>query len=170
MWVCLPLLHALAVSAPRAQPLTCPLLSVGEGTSSRPVCCTMGKSDKQKERTIKFTLGSHVSHAVIHAIDASQKYTIQPHAHRHTHTHILYITHLVSQEAMGPVGRSSLDRLVHLFTSNYRNRTIFCHRYSCFFIYTLTRETARAGETERTESEERKKNKKQSSDSPFSQW
>lgn len=36
---------------------------------------------------------------------------------------------------MGPVGQSKLERLVHLFTSNYRNRTISATTAPAFFIF-----------------------------------
>lgn len=56
-----------------------------------------------------------------------------------THTHSIStscrLTHLPSQEAMGPVGQSKLESLVHLFTSNYRNRAISATTTPAFFIF-----------------------------------
>lgn len=86
-------------------------------------------------------------------------------AHTYTLTYTLavhtsmsnWLTHLASQEAMGPVGQRKLESLVHLFTSNYRNRTISATAAPAF-LYPL----------ERIRKKKEKKNP-QSSDSPFSQ-
>lgn len=106
-----------------------------------------------------------------------------------THTHSIStscrLTHLPSQEAMGPVGQSKLESLVHLFTSNYRNRAISATTTPAFFFFHILeweREGGREGERqlgsrnkrkvwERDEERERRKReKKQSLDSLFSQW
>jgi len=58
---------------------------------------------------------------------------------------------------MGPVGQSKLESLVHLFTSNYRKRTIFATTAPAFFI--SLRENKR-----------KKKREKKIFDSLFSQW
>lgn len=69
----------------------------------------------------------------------------------HTHTHIIStscrLTHLPSQEAMGPVGQSKLESLVHLFTSNYRNRAISATTTPAFFIFQSEREKEGGRET-----------------------
>lgn len=83
-----------------------------------------------------------VSHAVKHLL-VRRKQT-------HTRTaQTRRLTHLASQEAMGPVGQSKLESLVHLFTSNYRNRTISATTASAFFYFTSLRVNQRKKKRER---------------------
>lgn len=73
-----------------------------------------------------------VSHAVKHLLVRRK----QTHEEAHTCTAQTHrLTHLASQEAMGPMGQSKLESLVHLFTSNYRNTTIFATTASVFFFF-----------------------------------
>lgn len=91
------------------------------------------------------SLDAHLSNAVIHLLVhykyiriKNSMYTLA-YAHTLTHTHSIStscrLTHLPSQEAMGPVGQSKLESLVHLFTSNYRNRAISATTTPAFFIF-----------------------------------
>lgn len=90
-----------------------------------------------------------LSHAVIHLLVPCKL------AHIKAHTQKLVLPHtpayLASQEAMGPVGQrgeSEREResLVHLFRSNYRNRTISATTAAAFFIFLEEREGGKKGE------------------------
>jgi len=141
MCVCLPVLHALASSAWNAWPLTYPLVNVGEGTER--VCVCAWQRDRQAERkrrraTARLDACCHMLSYTCWCI-ASRR--IRTHNHTRINTHIYTrtqtgttLTHLASQEAVGPVGQSKLESLVCLFTSNYRNRTISATTAPAFYI------------------------------------
>lgn len=103
-------------------------------------------------------------------------------AHTHSISTSCRLTHLPSQEAMGPVGQSKLESLVHLFTSNYRNRAISATTTPAFFFFHILeweREGGREGERqlgsrnkrkvwERDEERERRKREKNKALTAFS--
>lgn len=111
-----------------SQPVTYPPVSGVGGGGLISVCPRKSGKAWQTGKIVESNIKTWcaVSHAVKHLlVRRKQTHTCTAQTRR--------LTHLASQEAMGPVGQSKLESLVHLFTSNYRNRTISATTASAFF-------------------------------------